>query len=338
MKPKNLVLRRRLAYVESQLETESTSSRHSPRLKEERQRRLIEEKIDIQKSLDSIVYPILAIPVEITAEILIHCFQLTLVERTPRLWAALEVARWAGPNLAFLVHLWFCRAGGAPKSLSLRLSFRRCPNSFFTTIYRCQCCPSSLLFAEHWAHLTSFHGSNLTPTECLALLSHTPRLTHCEFHLLQGSLPPSTPTSRVVLANLEHLCFDMYTDSSPILLDSITCPTLRSFEMTAFYRTIPDTPLLPFLERSPHIEVFAISVSRPDSGILFAMLKAMPTLTSLRVTARDSAIFDLLRLLSDSPTFLPHITNIALSLYTRFGWTDSQVKTWIDAITSRWEA
>ncbi|KAJ7166746.1 hypothetical protein C8R46DRAFT_1271683, partial [Mycena filopes] len=39
----------------------------------ERRRCFAEEKIAIQKSLDSIVYPILTIPVEITAEILGHC-------------------------------------------------------------------------------------------------------------------------------------------------------------------------------------------------------------------------------------------------------------------------
>ncbi|KAJ7762562.1 hypothetical protein B0H16DRAFT_1311801, partial [Mycena metata] len=73
MKPKNVTLRRRLASVDSQLEAESLPSRHSPRLKEERQRRLTEEKITIQSSLDSIVYPILTLPVEITAEIFFHC-------------------------------------------------------------------------------------------------------------------------------------------------------------------------------------------------------------------------------------------------------------------------
>ncbi|KAJ7185368.1 hypothetical protein C8R46DRAFT_859589, partial [Mycena filopes] len=37
------------------------------------QRRLTEEKIAIQKSLDSTVYPILTLPVEITAAIFVHC-------------------------------------------------------------------------------------------------------------------------------------------------------------------------------------------------------------------------------------------------------------------------
>ncbi|KAJ7160927.1 hypothetical protein C8R46DRAFT_810570, partial [Mycena filopes] len=40
---------------------------------EERRRRLTEEKIAIQKSLDSIIYPILTIPFEITVEIFVHC-------------------------------------------------------------------------------------------------------------------------------------------------------------------------------------------------------------------------------------------------------------------------
>ncbi|KAJ7751656.1 hypothetical protein B0H16DRAFT_1260536, partial [Mycena metata] len=37
------------------------------------QRRLTEEKTSIQRSLDSILYPILTLPTEITAEILLHC-------------------------------------------------------------------------------------------------------------------------------------------------------------------------------------------------------------------------------------------------------------------------
>ncbi|KAJ7762607.1 hypothetical protein B0H16DRAFT_1263925, partial [Mycena metata] len=37
------------------------------------QRRLTEEKITIQRSLDSIVYPVLTLPVEITTEIFVRC-------------------------------------------------------------------------------------------------------------------------------------------------------------------------------------------------------------------------------------------------------------------------
>ncbi|KAJ7181142.1 hypothetical protein C8R46DRAFT_986272, partial [Mycena filopes] len=141
MKPKNLILRRRLAYVESQLETEFTSSRHSPRLKEERRRRLTEEKIAIQKSLDSIVYPILTLPVELTAEIFLHCLPDTptppnstmapmLLTRicqhwrniacsTPRLWAALRIVfhQTLRPKFHLLLSEWLRRSCAAPAYL-----------------------------------------------------------------------------------------------------------------------------------------------------------------------------------------------------------------------------
>ncbi|KAJ7166769.1 hypothetical protein C8R46DRAFT_899295 [Mycena filopes] len=96
------------------------SRRHSLRMKEERQRPLTEEKIAIQKSLDSTVYPILTIPFELTAEIFVPCLPdrpvsphltiapllLTAICRqwrniacsTPRLWAALQITRWKGPT------------------------------------------------------------------------------------------------------------------------------------------------------------------------------------------------------------------------------------------------
>ncbi|KAJ7181075.1 hypothetical protein C8R46DRAFT_1028422 [Mycena filopes] len=343
MKHKNLILRRHLAYVKSQLETESTSSRHRPRLKEERQHRLTEEKIAIQKSLDAIVYPVLTFPVEITGEIFMRCLPElpahpsgTIAPMlTPRLWAALEVARWAGPNLALLVHLWFGRAGGAPKSLSLQLPFSRCPNSFFGA--GVDCCPSSSLFTDHWTHLSSFRGSDFTPAECLALLSRAPRLAHCSFDDLEDSPLPSTPASRLVLANLEHLSLKPCIRSSLLLLDSITCPALRSFQLHSGMRSSTDTIVIPFLKRAPYIEAFTTTFYA-DPEILIAMLNAMPTLTFLRVIAQETTTFHLLRLLGESPTFLPHNTNIFLSPYTGIGWTDSQVKTLVDAVTSRWEA
>ncbi|KAJ7166853.1 hypothetical protein C8R46DRAFT_1351106 [Mycena filopes] len=359
MKPKNLILRRRLAYVESQLETESTSNRHSSRLKEERRRRLTEEKNAIQKSLDSIVYPILTIPVEITAEIFIHCLPDTpappssrmapmLLARicrqwrdiacsTPRLWAALRITRWKGSDLALLIRLWFGRAGGAPKSLFLRLPFRRCPESLFTTTDHCQCCPSSLLFAEHWTHLTSFYGSYFTPADCLALLTRAPRLTHCTFVSLKTGLLSSPPAARLVLANLEHLSFDMYIHSSLFLLDSVTCPALRSFDITDVWsRSLLNVLFLSFLERAPHIEVFTVESSDVEPEMP-TILNAMPSLTSLRVLADGTATSHLLHMLNDA-SFLPHITNIFLLPWTRIGWTGSQVKTFVDAVTSRWEA
>ncbi|KAJ7119995.1 hypothetical protein C8R46DRAFT_1256749 [Mycena filopes] len=282
MKPKNLVLRRRLVYVESQLETESVSSRHSPRLKQDRQRRLTEEKIAIQKSLESIVYPILTIPFEITAEIFVHCLPALpgqpsgsvapmLLARicrqwrniacsTPRLWAALRTDRRKGPNLALLAHMWFGRAGGAPKSLFLRIPFYHCSGSSDTCHF--QHCPSFLPFTDHWAHLSSFHGTGLTPADCLGLLTRAPRLTHCEFGSFQDFLPFDPASSRLLLASLEHLSFTTFRpDIRPLLslLDSITCPALRSFDVSASFRNFADALFLSFLERAPSIKVFTIA-------------------------------------------------------------------------------
>ncbi|KAJ7162362.1 hypothetical protein C8R46DRAFT_348009 [Mycena filopes] len=362
MKPKNLILRRRLAYVESQLQADAESSRHSPRLKEERLRRLTEEKIAIQKSLDSIVYPILTLPVELTGEIFVHCLPDTpapprstiapmLLARicrqrrniacsTPKLWAALRIARFKGPGLPLLVRLWFHRAGGAPKSLSLQLPSDRCPNSFFRTTDHCCACPSDLLLAEHWANLSSFHSSTFTPIECFALLSRAPQLAHCVFDdVLDGPLP-STPPSRHVLANLQHLSLhpsSFAIDSLQFLLNSITCPVLRSFEISISSPGFTHSLFLPFLERAPHIETFAIEVWSVSPGTLTTILDALPILTSLRVYAPELHTFDILRALSESPTFLPRVKKVAVESW-RTLWTDLNVETLVNAVTSRWEA
>ncbi|KAJ7751648.1 hypothetical protein B0H16DRAFT_1227134, partial [Mycena metata] len=79
-------------------------------------RRLAEEKTSIQQSLDSIVYPILTLPAEITTEIFLHCLPDKPVEPNgsvapmllgricrqwrniacgaPRLWATLTTSFW----------------------------------------------------------------------------------------------------------------------------------------------------------------------------------------------------------------------------------------------------
>ncbi|KAJ7181072.1 hypothetical protein C8R46DRAFT_1071358 [Mycena filopes] len=130
----------------------------------------------------------------------------------------------------------------------------------------------------------------------------------------------------------------MYTHPSLLLLDSITCPALRSFSIIRLFRYVTNTSPLPFFERAPHIRAFAIQFYSRNSGIITAILSAMPAVTSLRVVAEATVTFDLLRLLSESPTFLPRITNIVLEPYTFVEWTDSEVKICMDAATSRWEA
>ncbi|KAJ7181109.1 hypothetical protein C8R46DRAFT_1187316 [Mycena filopes] len=249
---------------------------------------------------------------------------------TPKLWAALRIARWKGPGLALLAQLWLRRAGGTSKSLSLRFSFYRCPSSFFTTTDRCQCCRSSSTFTEHWANLSSFHGTYFTPAECLALLSRAPRLAHCKFDEIQKGLLPSAAASRLVLPNLAHLSLHSYSSNIQSLLDSLACPILRSFDFSSSFRGSTDTLFLSFLKRAPHIETFAIAVYSFNLGTLTTILHAMPNLTSLRVAAEDTATFHLLHLLSASPTFLPRISNIP--------WADFMIKDLVDAVTSRWEA
>ncbi|KAJ7879305.1 hypothetical protein B0H14DRAFT_2341527, partial [Mycena olivaceomarginata] len=151
MKLENLRLRLRLSDIESellQLETPSSSSsnrRFSPRLKEERQRRLMKERITIQQSLHLIVYPILTIPVELTSEIFLHCLPVdpaqpnarlaplllgricrmwrNIAYANPMLWASLELTVWGRNALKFRVEDWLRRTGGAPLSLSLVLPY-----------------------------------------------------------------------------------------------------------------------------------------------------------------------------------------------------------------------
>ncbi|KAJ7160248.1 hypothetical protein C8R46DRAFT_1223729 [Mycena filopes] len=350
MKHKSTILRRRLAYVESQLEVESMSSRHSPRLKEERRRRLTEEKAAIQKSLDSIVYPILTIPFEITAEIFVHCLPSTpapasltiapmLLARicrlwrniawsTPKLWAALRITKWDVPNPALLTRLWFSRAGGAPKLLSLDLPFRRCRDSFFATTDGCRCCPSSSLFTDHWAHLSSFHGTYFTLADCLALLSLAPRLAHCEFDELPNDLLPPIPASRVVPAILLPCYFSSTPSLAPL-----------SLHIDSGFQQFNHALLLAFFERAPDIRALTLYFYEGSAATLTIILNAIRDgLTSLRVAASITAVFELLRLLSDSPTFLPNIDDIDLAPFGVIVWTDSMVKTLVDAVTSRWEA
>ncbi|KAJ7085015.1 hypothetical protein C8R43DRAFT_1174403, partial [Mycena crocata] len=71
MKLQNFLLRLRLTEIEEQLL--QIQGRPDNRLKNERQRRLLNEKTSVQESLDLIIYPILTIPAEITTEIFLHC-------------------------------------------------------------------------------------------------------------------------------------------------------------------------------------------------------------------------------------------------------------------------
>ncbi|KAJ7762569.1 hypothetical protein B0H16DRAFT_1688154 [Mycena metata] len=356
MKPKNITLRRRLAYVVSQLEDESLPSRHSPRLNEERQRRLMEEKVTIQRSLDSMVYPILTLPVEIMTEIFLHCLPnhplyprkavapmllgricrqwRNIACSTPRLWAQLVVSSRRGPSFELLLREWLRRARATPLSLHLWL-----PHS-------CSEHSSSLLatfpFTGHWAQMTSFHGSCFTPAECLDLLVRAPQLTHCEFNIDAVSTLPSPfqSTSKLLLARLQHL---ELTSLLLLVLDSLTTPALHSLKITGRLQPVAATVLHSFLERAPKLHTFDASSYDPRGiardGILCNVLRAIPLLTSFRLAMHSTAsFFELLRLLNESPAFLPRIQNITFLSFSRVDWTETNINTFIDTVISRWEA
>ncbi|KAJ7762561.1 hypothetical protein B0H16DRAFT_1807114 [Mycena metata] len=355
MKPKNIILRRRLAYVESQLTTEPLPSRHSPRLQEERQRRLTQEKITIQRSLNSIIYPILTLPVEITTEIFLHCLPDYAVSpsgtvapmllgricrqwsniacSTPRLWAHFVAHFWQGPRFEPLLREWLRRARTAPLSLALLLPFNRSAHSTSLATL-------TLPFTDHWAQITSFRGSSLTPVECLDLLARAPNLTHCELNKNATNsylLPsPSPSTSRLLHARLQHL---ELANSLLLVLDLLTAPALHSLKITGRLQPVAATVLPSFLERALKLRTFdASSFDVAGTGILCDVLRAIPLLNSLRLALHSTASFELLHLLNESPAFLPRIQNITLSSFYGLHWTDSSIQTFADAVTSRWEA
>ncbi|KAJ7742791.1 hypothetical protein B0H16DRAFT_1463876 [Mycena metata] len=345
MKPKNITLRRRLAYVESQLETEALPSRHSLRLTEERQCRLVEEKISIQRSLDSIVYPILTLPVEVTAEIFVHC----LPERsfhpsgkvaplllsgicrqwrdiacsTPKLWAVLGLnfSRGLRPNFQLLLLEWLRRARTARLSLRLARAHGRSDPSL----------TSLPLTNNHWAHPNSFHGAFFTPAQCFELLSLTPRLTRCDFvGMASDPFPSESPlAARLIMKSLHHL---RISPLGYLILDWVASPVLRSLEIAGDIWA-PGASILQTFDA-----VFYDPLAR--LGNLREGLNAMPLLTSLRLALNSlTSVFGLLRMLNESTAFLSSIQKIELCVPYYLSWTDSDFETLTNVLTSiRWEA
>ncbi|KAJ7181143.1 hypothetical protein C8R46DRAFT_1211412 [Mycena filopes] len=333
MNPENLILRRRLAYVESQLETESLSN---PRVQEERQRRLTEERIAIQESLDSIVYPILTIPCEITVEIFVNCLpgrpnspsgrvapmllgricrQWRIIAcSTPRLWAALRAVFYnpIRPRFRALLCEWLRRARAGPAYLDLTLLYPfRGSDSFLETSP----------FTAHWAHLTSFRGINFTVAQCCP-----------SGHI---SLPPA---SELLLPSLEHLQLNSGADPDPrfSFLDSLASPALQSLKL-GVVRNLPAIIFRSFLERAPNLQNLEVSLQGNSelTRDVLDTLAAMRNLTTLGFTADTTLLFEILRLLAQSPTSLPHVQHtIAMSWHT-LQWTDARIQVLIDAVTSR---
>ncbi|KAF7372159.1 hypothetical protein MVEN_00075000 [Mycena venus] len=333
------------------METDTTR-RFSTRLKPERQRRLMEERTNIKGSLDRIIYPILRIPVEITSEIFLHCLPVdggrpdatsapmllcricrvwrNIAFANPRLWASLQIScsDWNLTN-PILLRDWLRRAGGLPLSLSLALPYVRCPYLSF--------------FDDHWGNLTSFSGHHFDLTQCYDVLLHAPRLIRCEFFFVRSSTPPSC-AAHVLLPALEVFALNMASYLDAFLLDSLTLPRLRSLSLTCILsHRFAYISFLSFLQRAPSIQTFSARFyagKSHENGIIIAMLRAMPVLTSLelRLSSTADIMFDILHHLHESSRFLPHIQKIFFSVGERVPWQDRYTRTLVDALYSRWAA
>ncbi|KAK7024898.1 WD40 repeat-like protein [Favolaschia claudopus] len=372
MKIENLRLRIRLDDIETllfELQTPSTSqnrvnTRQGTRLKQERCRRLREEKVIVKQSLNRIIYPILTVPVEITSEIFLQCLPDRLTEpraysapfllgqicsvwrqialNNPRLWAALHV-RYSGNGRHFqnLIQNWLPRAGSVPFSLSLTLPPKHC---YFFSPRMCYC-PSSAPFVDYWSRLTCFNGIYFTLQECIDLLSRAPNLTVGKFSYLDGFLSSTkTATCVIQLDNIKDLYFHtVYSTPGPSsLLESLSAPCLQSLSIHCLSGHITDKPFFSFLRKSPCIHTFDLTLEYISQEADIALLKAMPALEvfQLNFSCSTAIVFAILSLLDDdeSATFLPRIRKLAFGNFNprfRFTWEDSFTKILFNALNSR---
>ncbi|KAJ6548573.1 hypothetical protein B0H19DRAFT_1378987 [Mycena capillaripes] len=355
MKPENLLLRRRLSDIESELQMECPPNR-SHRLMLKQKRQLMKEKITVQASLNLIVYPILILPVEITTEIFLHCLPSAVVPlrlsrvcqqwrdiaySNPRLWTVMKIGFQTDDHRGFhtFIRDWLLRAG----TMALTLHFiilpdRRWGNSdpTFTTPTLCSClkyCP----FTDSWGRLTSFHGDDFTPAECLQLLTHATRLVRCDFrHVVDRRRSPSSVTP-LILPELTYLGF-AYIDHAALFVG-------------VFYLSWVESALHSFLKRTPSIQWFRydhyqrVDLYDPHSAIpnritrFTHTLDVMPFLTSLSVSVDITHdIFDIFdRLSGPTRTFLPHLRKLALSIRNRMAWKDQFTGSLVGTLTSRWD-
>ncbi|KAF7370149.1 F-box domain-containing protein [Mycena sanguinolenta] len=371
----NSRLRFRLSDIESQLlemdnsEDDSPSDRRTTRqgtrLKQERKRELkqtlMKEKAIIENSLRLIIYPILTIPVEITSEIFLHCLAAieTALSRpstqlaplllgricrtwrdiaytSPRLWAVLQVSSWWRTDW---VKEWLRRAASAPLSLRLTLSDTRFP---FFKGYVCGC-PSSVLFNDHWEHLTTFYGDGFTLAECITLLARAPRLIRCQIPYISGSASP--PNTHVLHTEMEDLVLARhsasYTACALLLLDSLTLPNLRSLTFGTYRSDVfTNNEVSSFLRRTSRIQTLILTVSAmEDLGTSTTIFDVIPSLTSLELRSFSPNIsFDVLRRLKQSTAFLPRLESLLFSVDQPGVWRDDFATILLDALLSRWDA
>ncbi|KAK7012854.1 F-box domain-containing protein [Favolaschia claudopus] len=284
----------------------------------------------------------------------------------PRLWATLhlsfpypwrrKVQQWSNEYTSF-IRDWLRRAGTAPLTLSLVLPLSRCYSAepFFQPS-QCRCgkilCPSSFLLMDQWQSLTTFRGSCFTAAECLTLFTLAPRLVECSLTAVLSRQPFVPPATRVVLANLEKFKLEAYAtyclDSLLKLLESLTLPKVESFRSLGDFREyFIEDRFFTFLSRTSSIKTFNFSFcvhARVQAGIddITPILDAIPSLSTLHLGGNCSPmlISDLLRLLRDSPTFLPGLRKLSLFTWQKLPLDDGHdfSKLIVDVLNSRWQS
>ncbi|KAJ7085010.1 hypothetical protein C8R43DRAFT_314220 [Mycena crocata] len=368
---KSTPLRSRLDSVESQLIhlnqhlesiRQGSSAFMEIVLKEERRTRLTREKETLQRCLNSIVFPILTIPVEVVSQIFLYCLPdapaplhgpiapvlLTHICRywreiafgEFRLWNSLEMT---GQNTLALVRGSFdddkdedpCDEDEFCDPLP------KCPPHYFD---------------RFWKHLTSFSGQDFTLYQLLELLRHVPHLTRCEINDFSEPWESShvgTPLLRIHLASL--VVRDVRRERGIMghnlhdfqLLRWLHLPALRSLDLgwCFFYPgTQPGTSsFLNFLSRSPGIQYFAAKLDgdhREVNADVVLALDRMPSLTHLALCMELEISVHLIRKLAD-PLFLPCIRDIILTQPAWdecFSWEEEHTTHLVGVLNSRQEA
>ncbi|KAF8217142.1 hypothetical protein K438DRAFT_1954000 [Mycena galopus ATCC 62051] len=195
-------------------------------------------------------------------------------------------------------------------------NFCNCPFFSHSPIY---CCPSASLFTDHWRHLTSFGGHNFTIDECISILQLTPRLARCELASISSLLP--TPTTRVLLANIEELIVSTHGTAEPQsllqLLDSLALPGLQLLSLGFEFPAFSNNRLLSFLQRAPGIQTFGLELcgirSEGEHRFMTTILNEMPTLRSFALQQCSLSTALAIICLLKSTTSMPRLQKLLIS-------------------------
>ncbi|KAJ7103891.1 hypothetical protein C8R44DRAFT_988055 [Mycena epipterygia] len=366
-------LREQLYRLDSAPETSPQDSEQSPLLaiilKEEQRHRLTREQSAGLDYLDSIVYPILTLPLEITSEIFLHCLPdapvlpdettapmlLTRICQTwrnialrePRLWSSLKIK---STRVLRTAQDWLRRAGSLPQYHGVTLPLKKDDEDVHYLFEDpiedpfCEDTPGHYLSGS-WVLPTSFFGENFTGDECFALLRRVPKLIRCEFSLVEWHDPLTFAHKPLLHTKLQSLTL-RDPDNGGIDLSSfhlfqlLDLPALQMLDLGLCYFSTDATCLLSFLQKANTIHHFSADFEaapeRSHSNLVSA-LSAIPTLTHLvlGLWLHDTA-FIILRLLSASDVCLPNLEHIAFTILDDvFEWEDIHTRDLLAALTSR---